>query len=168
MLICQMWPQVMEAFLILLYFLKILHIFNWLPFISELLYLNQTFIDCVSINIFLQDKSSAFYLHVVIRHFMLFIKSRSIQILLCVNPLKTTKKRNNLIQKTPKKCWNKILIILKKCFKNRAIVNLSNNNFHNNRKMYPKINKYINLCTKMANGIRIIKILPSFHLTSSL
>ena len=46
-LICQIWLQVMERHLILLYFLAIF-IHNWRAFMSEVLYLHQSFTDCVS------------------------------------------------------------------------------------------------------------------------
>ena len=44
---CQMWLQVMERPLILLHFSSIF-IHFWQPFISELLYIHQTFTDCIS------------------------------------------------------------------------------------------------------------------------
>ena len=44
---CQMWLQVMEHPLILLRFLGIF-IHYWQPFMSEVLYLHQTFTDCMS------------------------------------------------------------------------------------------------------------------------
>ena len=45
---CQMWLQVIERSLILLRSLDIF-IHYWRPFISEVLYLHQTFTDCMSI-----------------------------------------------------------------------------------------------------------------------
>ena len=43
---CQTWPQVMECHFILLRFLSIFIYYHW-PFLSELLYLLQTFTDYV-------------------------------------------------------------------------------------------------------------------------
>ena len=44
---CQMWLQVMEHSLILLCILDIVIHYYWRPLMSEVLYLHQTFTDCI-------------------------------------------------------------------------------------------------------------------------